>query len=379
MNQSISKTFLSHFAELIDPRKNNHNKRHLLSDILVMTILAVLCGAESWTDVEEFGEAKEEWLRTFLQLPNGIPSHDTIGDLYSRLNPKQLQACFLSWIQSLVQVTQSEIVPIDGKTLRRSYDTKSNRGAIHMVSAWASANGVVLGQIKTDEKSNEITAIPELLGMLDIKGCIVTIDAMGCQKNIAEKIVEKEANYVLALKGNQGGLYEDVKLYMDSIVDQQLKNVPHKSLEIIEKGHGRIEERRYWVTEAIDWLPQKELWKNLKSIGVVESKRHIGNKVSEERRYYIASISADAELFSSAVRKHWSIENHLHWSLDVAFNEDNCRVRKDNAPENFSIIRHIVLNLLKMEKTAKVGLKIKRNKAGWDNRYLTKVLVAAGF
>lgn len=376
---SLSTDFLIHFSELIDPRKNNHNKRHLLSDILVLTILASICGAETWTDVEEFGKAKEEWLRTFLQLPNGIASHDTIGDLYSRLSPTQLQSCFLSWVQSMVQVRSGDIIPIDGKTVKRSFDRKDGRGAIHMVSAWSSANGLVLGQLKTAEKSNEITAIPELLGMIDIKGCIVTIDAMGTQKEIAKQIIEQEGDYVLALKGNQGGLFEDVKLYLDSIVDGKLKKRSYQTISTLDKGHGRIEERHYWMTESIDWLPQKELWSGLKSVGVVEAIRHIGDKTSVERRYYIASLSADIKKFSEAVRTHWSIENQLHWSLDVSFNEDQCRVRKDNAPENFSVIRHIALNMLKMEKTSKVGLAVKKNKAGWDNRYLCKILEASGF
>lgn len=376
---SLSNNFLSHFDGVIDPRQNTHNKRHLLSDILVLTILAVLCGAQTWTGVEEFGEAKEEWLKTFLKLPHGIPSHDTLGDLYSRLSPLQLQEGFLSWIQSIVQVGSGDIIPIDGKTLRRSYDSAGSRGAIHMVSAWSSRNGVVLGQLKTEEKSNEITAIPELLGMLDIKGSIVTIDAMGCQKDIAKKIIEQEGDYVLALKGNQSSLYDDVSLYMDSIIDEQLKKIPLETCTTLDKGHGRIEDRKYWITESIDWLPQKKLWAGLNSIGVVESTRHIGDKVTKERRYYISSLPMNAKRFAEAVRTHWQVENQLHWCLDVSFNEDQCRVRKDHAPENFSVIRHIALNMLKMEKTSKVGLTIKQSKAGWDNRYLTKILEASGF
>ena len=376
---NLSKNFISHFSCIIDPRKNTHNKRHQLSDILVLTILASICGAETWTDVEEFGNSKLSWLKSFLQLPYGIPSHDTIGDLYARICPGQLQEGFLSWVQSVVEVTRGDIIPIDGKTLRRSYDRAEGRGAIHMVSAWSSANGVVLGQLKTEEKSNEITAIPQLLGMLDIKGCIVTIDAMGCQREIAKKIVAQGGDYVLALKGNHAGLYEDVQLYMDSVIAQELKNKPVGTAYTLDKGHGRIEERRYWVTDDIDWLSQKKDWEGLKSIGVVESIRHIGEKISRERRYYICSTSADAERFSNAVRTHWSIENQLHWSLDVSFDEDQCRVRKDNAPENFAIIRHIALSMLKKEKTSKVGIKIKRNKAGWDHHYLAKILMSSDF
>lgn len=376
---NLSKNFLSHFSCIIDPRKDTHNKRHQLSDILVLTILASICGAEAWTDVEEFGQSKEEWLKTFLKLPNGIPSHDTIGDLYSRLCPSQLQQGFLSWIQSIVEVSEGDIIPIDGKTLRRSYDRAGGRGAIHMVSAWSSANGLVLGQFKTEEKSNEITAIPELLGMLDIKGCIVTIDAMGCQKEIAKQIVTQEGDYVLALKGNQGGLFKDVQLYMDSLITEQLKNITIETTKTLDKGHGRIEERRYWITDSIDWLPQKKDWEGLKTVGVVESTRYIGDKVTTERRYYINSLAMNAVRFSEAVRTHWSIENQLHWSLDVSFNEDQCRVRKDNAPENFSIIRHIALSMLKKEKTSKRGINTKRNKAGWDNRYLAQVLKSSDF
>jgi predicted transposase YbfD/YdcC len=284
---NLSKNFLTHVSCVLAPRKETHNKRHQLTDILVLTILASLCGAQTWVDVEEFGEAKEDWLKTFLLLPNGIPSHDTIGDLYTRLSPSQLQEGFLSWIQSIVEVSGGDIIPIDGKTVRRSYGRADGRGAIEMVSAWSSANGVVLGQLKTEEKSNEITAIPKLLGMLDIQGCIVTIDAMGCQKEIAKQIVTQGGDYVLALKGNQGGLYDDVKLYMDSLMTQQLKNRPIQTTQTLDKGHGRIEERHYWITDAIDWLDQKKDWEGLKSVGVVESTRHIGENMTTEHRYYI--------------------------------------------------------------------------------------------
>lgn len=376
---NLSRNFVTHFSCIIEPRKDTHNKRHQLTDILVITILASICGAQTWTDVEEFGKSKEEWLKTFLKLPHGIPSHDTIGDLYARLCPQQLQQGFLSWIQSVVEVSEGDIIPIDGKTLRRSYDRAAGRGAIHMVSAWSSANGVVLGQLKTKEKSNEITAIPELLGMLDIKGSIVTIDAMGCQKEIAKQIVAQGGDYVLALKGNQGAFFEDVRLYMDSLIDEQLKNKPVQKTQTIDKDHGRIEERHYWVTDSIEWMTQKQEWEGLKSIGVVEATRYVGDKKTTERRYYINSLPMNASRFSQAVRTHWTIENQLHWSLDVSFNEDQCRVRKDNAPENFSIIRQITLGMLKREKTSKVGINIKRNKAGWDNRYLAKILKASDF
>jgi predicted transposase YbfD/YdcC len=375
----LAESFLTHFVSVIDPRQDTHNKRHLLCDILVLTILAVLCGAESWTDVELFGKSKKTWLKTFLLLPNGIPSHDTIGNLFIRLNPKAVQASFMSWMQSLVKVSKGQIIPIDGKTLRRSHDKGEGRGAIHIVSAWASANGVVLGQLKTEEKSNEITAIPELLGMLDIEGGIVTIDAMGCQKEIAEKIVDKKADYVLALKENHRILYKEVEEFFEKGREKSFEGVKHDYYETTEKGHGREEIRRYWQTENIEGLDPKKEWKKLCSIGMVESERRIGEKVSFEKRFYLSSLSMEAKEFARAVRMHWGIENQLHWSLDVTFREDDCRVRKGNAAENFAVIRHIALNLLKMEKTTKVGLQAKRNKAGWDNRYLTKILATAGF
>ena len=376
---ALSENFLVHFCSIIDPRKDNHNKLHLLTDIIVLTILAVLCGAESFTEIEAFGKAKEEWLKTFLPLPHGIPSHDTLGNLFARLNPQALQASFLSWIKSVIKVSGGEIIPIDGKTLKRSYEGEGGRGAIHMVSAWGSQNEVVLGQIKTSEKSNEITAIPMLLGLLDIKGSTITIDAMGCQKDIAKTIVEKEADYVLALKGNQGTLHDDVQLFFEDLLAKKLKTIKYDEYETVEKGHGRIETRRYYVSEDIEWLTQEKEWKKLSSIGRVESLREIKGKVTREKRYYITSLPAKAEVFARAVRTHWAIENKLHWSLDVTFHEDDCRIRKNHAPENFAVIRHIALNLLKMEKTAKVGLKIKRSKAGWDNAYLMKMLTAAGF
>ena len=374
---SLSMHFLTHFCPIVDPRKDNHNKRHLLGDILVLTILAVLCGADSWTEVEAFGKAKREWLNTFLALPNGIPSHDTLGSLFARINPEQLQACFISWVKSLVKTSAGEIIPIDGKTLKRSQ--REGRRAIHMVSAWASANGSVLGQLKTAEKSNEIKAIPELLGMLDIKGCIVTIDAMGCQKEIASTIIDKEADYVLSLKENHPTLNKEVRLFLELARTATVPGLTLDYYDSVEKGHGRKDIRRYWVSEQLEWLTSRGEWKQLRSVGMVESERHVGDKVSIERRFYLTSLPAQASLFAHAVRTHWSIENQLHWSLDVAFREDECRVRKGHAAENFAVLRHIALTMLNQEKTAKVGLKIKRSKAGWDNNYLAKILCAAGF
>lgn len=378
MDQRSAEGFLSHFEVLRDPRIANRNKRHELSDILLLTVLAVICGAEGWTDVERFGKAKEPFLKELMELPNGIPSHDILGDLFSRLCPDTLQECFINWVQSMVSLGKGEIVAIDGKTLRRSFKENGKKGAIHMVSAWATGNQLVLGQYKVNEKSNEITAIPELLKLLNLSGSIVTIDAMGCQKNIAKGIRESEADYVLAVKENQKTLHEETKTYLDSVIDQNFRKDRCDAFETTEKGHGRIETRRYWITEDIGWLSGVEKWKGLMSIGVVESERHeiSENKTSHERRYYIASIQADAKLFASAVRGHWGVENSLHWSLDVTFREDESRIRTGFAAQNMAVVRHIALNLLKKEKS-KTSVRGKRMKAGWDEGYLLEVLAAA--
>ena len=366
--------FLNHFDGVTDPRIQNANQRHELGDMLVLTILAVICGADSWTAVEQFGKAKQADLESFLKLPHGIPSHDTLGELFARLCPEQLQAGFLSWVNSLVSVSDGEIVAIDGKTLRRSYDTGNGRGAIHMLSAWASTNRMVLGQVKVDAKSNEITAIPALLKVLHLDGAIVTLDAMGCQKAIAEQIIDRGGDYVLALKGNQSGLHDDVELFRSGALAKGFEGMAHSSHETLDKGHGRVEVRRYWISEQIDWLESKAAWSGLRSIGLVERERHEGEKITTERRYFIASIEADAEVFAQAVRTHWTIENQLHWSLDMTFREDDCRVRQGHAAQNLATIRHLALNLLKNETSLECGLQIKRQRAGWDRRYLAKVL-----
>lgn len=374
---ALSKSFLNHFATLKDPRNENHrNKLHLLSDILVLTILAVICGAESWVDVEDFGYSKEDWLKTFLKLPNGIPSHDTIGRLYSLLDAKQLQNCFISWVNTLVTTSKGEIIAIDGKTLRNSYDRGGTRKALHMISAWAVNNRLVLAQMKTDEKSNEITAIPDLLNILDIKGATVTLDAMGCQKEIAEKIISKEADYVLSLKGNQGTLHDAVRDLFTYALDNNFKRVPHSYYEEIEKDHGRIETRSYWLVsnEADSENQTSILWPGLKGLGMTRYTKQIKDNITTEYRFYLTSFNDDAKRFAEAARGHWNVEINLHWSLDVSFHEDLCRVRTGYAAENFAIIRHIALNMLKHERTSKVGIATKRKKAGWDHRYLAKIL-----
>lgn len=362
-----------HFDSLPDPREAGLIE-HKLLDIITIAICAVICGADSGVEIEEFGKARYEWLMGFLELPNGIPSHDTFGRVLARLSAVAFQRCFASWIQTVFTVTQGQVIAVDGKTLRRSYDRGSDKAAIHRVSAWASANRLVLGQVKTDDKSNEITAIPELLKLLDVKGCIVTIDAMGCQRAIAAQIIAQEGDYVLALKGNQGGLYEEVRTFFDAAQARQFNGIPHGYHQTVDGDHGRVEVRRYWTVDQIDWLADRPKWKDLKLIGMVESERHRGDSVTVERRYYIASLANDAVRFGHAVRSHWSIENPLHWSLDVTFNEDACRVRQGEAAENLAVLRHIALSLLRQEKTAKVGLKAKRFKAALEIDYLHKVL-----
>ncbi|RMD70502.1 ISAs1 family transposase [Cyanobacterium sp. Dongsha4] len=365
-----------HFENIEDPR-TSYLIEHKLVDIVALTILAVICGADSWVEIEEYGKSKQSWLERFLELPNGIPSHDTIARLFARLCPKQLQSAFLDWINHVAQITQGEIIAIDGKTLRSSYDWSQNKSAIHMVSAWASNNNLVLGQLKVEDKSNEITAIPKLLAVLELNGCIVTIDAMGCQKNIAKNIIEKGGDYILSLKGNQGNLFEDVKQLFDWTLKNNYQEIIKEKYETIEKNHGRIEKRRYWLINSGTDFIDREKWVGLKTIGIVESERKLlGQKATLERRYYLTSLDQGVEKFAQGIRSHWGIENKLHWCLDVGFREDESRIRKGQGSENMAVIRHIALNLLNKEKSCSRGKKAKRLKAGWDNDYLLKILSA---
>jgi predicted transposase YbfD/YdcC len=368
-------TIKDHFSVIQDPRIER-TKRHLLIDIITITICAVISGAETWNDIELFGKCQYKWFKKFLRLTNGIPSHDTFNRVFAQLEPEELQNCFLKWVKSISSLTEGDIVAIDGKTLRHSYDKNNGQSAIVMVSAWAKKNGLVLGQRKVDKKSNEITAIPELLKVLSLKGAIVTLDAMGCQKNIVAQIVAKEADYVITLKKNQGGLYQRVDdLFKEALSSPE--NPDRYSYYIPEEsGHGRGEIRRYQVLNNIQNLvdPNEE-WKKLNSLCRVQYSRTLKNgKTKLETRYFITSLSHKAEQLSHSIRGHWSIENNLHWVLDMEFSEDDSRIRKDNAPENLAIIRHIALNVLNQDKSEQGSIRSKRNRAGWDNEYLENIL-----
>jgi predicted transposase YbfD/YdcC len=365
---------LSYHLNIIPDPRVDRCKAHTLHDVLMIAILAMLCGAETFVDFEDFGKAKEDWLRGFLQLPNGIPSHDTFGRVFCAMDNQCFAESFRNWTEGLRKKISGEIVAIDGKTLRRSHDKHKAKSAIHMVSAWGRENGLVLGQIKVAEKSNEITAIPELLRTLELADCIVTIDAMGTQKSIAREIREADADYVLALKGNHETALEEISSFLLDARAKNFADVPHDFLEKVEKDHGRIETRRYWITEQVDWFEDRQLWEGLRSFGMVESLREINGVSSREIRFFLASIPAAAKNFARAVRGHWAVENSLHWCLDVCFAEDACRIRIGYAAENMAILRHIALNVLKRDTTKKRGIKGKQKNASWDHAYLLTLL-----
>ena len=356
----------------------DRTKTHPLLNILVIALCGVLCGANSWTEIEVFGNAKRAWFAKFLALEGGIPSHDTFGRVFGMLDPEQFEHCFTSWMQAVAQLTEAEVVAVDGKCLRGSHDRRLGKNAIYMVSAWASQNRLVLGQTKVDQKSNEITAVPALLRVLDLAGCMVTLDAMGCQKEIATQLVEeKEADYVLALKGNQGNLYNAVQTLFADAETLQFENLAHDFHKTVDKGHGRLEIRRCWTLPKATWapyVPEAQAWTGLETLVMVRTERRQGAKVEENTRYFISSLGSQAAQMLQAVRSHWTIENALHWVLDVTFREDDSRVRQAHRAQNFSILRHLALNLLKQERTDRRGLQSKRLRAGWDAAYLERIL-----
>jgi len=368
-------TLVFHFSDMEDPRGDN--RRHLLLDIIVIAICAAICGADTWTDVELFGQSKEQWFRKFLELPHGIPSHDTFGRVFALIDPGQFQARFRGWIAAVAERTEGEIIALDGKQLRRSHDKAEGKKAIYMVSAWASENSLVLGQQKVEDRSNEITAVPQLLEMLEISGCIVTTDAMNCQVETAKKVIENDADYVFVVKDNQPRLLEAIQGLFDD--PDEMRWVDTDYDRTTDGNHGRIETRKCWTTsdpEYLAYIASLADWPGLQSIGMIEAKRTTKEGTSVKRRYFISSLESNAKRLLSAARTYWGIENKLHWILDLAFREDESRVRKGNGPETFAVLRHIALNLLRREDTAKISIRAKRKKAGWDNDYLLKVLTA---
>ena len=367
-------------AAVPDPRRQCKNLRHRLVDVFVVGFCGVLCGCEDFVELQTFGRKKEDFFRRFLELPQGIPSHDTFRRVFQAVCPQALQRCLLQWLQGLRQAApaaaQGEVVAIDGKTLRRTFDRARSLGALHLVSAWATANGLTLGQVAVDAKSNEITAIPRLIELLDLKDCVVTIDAAGCQKEIAAQIVAKEADYVLALKGNQPTLYEQVS---DYFLEQLEKEGPDRKLRHqreVEEGHGRSETRETFVAPATKAMVASGAWLGLATVVLVIRRcvEHATGKASDEVRYFISSLPAKVKRLARAVRQHWGIENGLHWVLDVAFNEDRMRQRDRNGIENLALLNRLAVSVLRQDKTIKAGVKCKRKAAGWDDNYLLHLL-----
>jgi predicted transposase YbfD/YdcC len=378
MDAGATCTTMTHFEALDDPRVERA-KRHDLLDIVTIALCTVICGADGWVEIEEFGTAKQTWLATFLVLPNGIPSHDTFGRVFAALDGAQFAACVRGWVAAIAERTAGQVIAVDGKALRRSHDRGVGKGPLHLVSAWVCTNRLVLAQLPVTEKSNEITALPALLRMLALEGCIVTIDAMGCQTEVAQTIRDEDGAYVLALKKNQGRLHRDVEALFTEALAAPETGLVHDTHRAVDGDHGRIEIRQAWViTDAatLRYLDLDGRWADLSSVGMVQAERRVGTEVSRETRYYLSSLAPSARTLNDAVRSHWGIENTVHWVLDLAFREDESRVRTGESAHNLAVLRHIALNLLRKEKTARCGIKARRLKAGWDHQYLLKVLAA---
>jgi predicted transposase YbfD/YdcC len=369
-------SLLDTFKDLPDPR-SERNQDHPLISILFIAVCAAISGADNWVDIEAYGKAKQAWLEMLIALPHGIPSHDTFGRVFRFIDPQAFQERFLDWVRELRSIKTGEVIAIDGKQMRGSKDVPSGKEGLYMVSAWAVEQGIVLGQRKVDEKSNEITAIPELLEVLDLEGCIVTIDAMGCQTEIAEKIISQQADYMLAVKGNQGTLSQDISDLFEGFEQTHWQDVVHDYFRTVNKDHARLEIRECWVVsepQYLTYLRRYLDWKDLHSLVKVVSQRQLNGKMTSKARYFISSLTATAQQALAICRDHWHIENDLHWVLDVAFAQDHNRVHKDHAPENLAVLQHIALNLLKQECSTRSSVKTKRLRAGWDDNYLWKVL-----
>lgn len=375
MDVQSDRGLVLYFMDLPDPR--GENAIHILTDMFVIAICAVICGADCWVDVQLFGIAKKAFFKTFLRLPGGIPSHDTFSRVFSRIDPDEFEKCFNAWVSSLAQ-SNGKLIAIDGKSIRRSFEHGWDKsGMTHLINAFVAENQMIFAQLATDKTSNEITAIPKLLELLDLRDATVTIDAIACQKNIAQAISDKQAHYILALKGNQPDLHSQVQSALDEAIASGFSNMPHDYHEQTNGGHGRLESRQTWITTDIAWLGERlKEWPSLAALMVVKATRTLNGKTSVSHRYYISSnAKMTAKQAAEAIRGHWKIENQVHWILDVAFNEDQRRMRKDHGAENFSRLGRIALNLLKTEKTKKVGIKAKRKLAGWDHSYLLTLLL----
>jgi predicted transposase YbfD/YdcC len=363
-------TLVEHFRSIPDYRQN-HNKRHILVEILVLAVCCTLCGANAVTEIETIAKAKKTWFQTFLTLPAGIPSHDTFSRVLAHINPKAIQRCFLSWVQATFPLLDTQQIALDGKEIHHSLDPDNDYANLRMISAWSVEQGIVLGQVVVDDTSNEITALPVILELIDVQGCDITADALHSQTNTVEAIRAANADYTIGVKANQKTLYQDIIRTFATAHADIVHPLPLH--ETVEKGHGRIETRRYWVMDDLSQLSTRDAWKDLRSIGMVESERQIGTEINHGTRYFISSRDANVALFASRVRGHWQIENQLHWRLDVIMDEDTAHIRANHGPENMAVLRHMAINLLKHEPS-RISIQSKRLQAACDNNYLEKVL-----